>query len=88
MIIKTFRIKNQQGLHMRPAREFVQAMTKFSADTTIEYNGNKYNAKSIMNVMAACIKYNSEINIICDGTDEQAAMAKAQELIEAGFGEL
>lgn len=87
MISKTFTIKNKMGFHMRPANVFVTEMTKFASDVEIEMAGKKINGKSIMNIMAACIKCGSEITVECSGTDEEAALAEATQLIESGFGE-
>ena len=85
MVSKEFTIKNKMGLHMRPANNFITAMTKYKSDITIVFNGNKINGKSIMNIMAACIKYDSPITIICDGEDEQAMLDEAVSLIENGL---
>lgn len=87
MVSKDFTIKNKMGLHMRPANVFVTEMTKFNSDVNIIMNGKKVNGKSIMNIMAACIKFGSEITVECDGADEAEMLAKATELIESGFGE-
>ncbi len=87
MVSKDFTIKNKMGLHMRPANVFVTEMTKFNSDVNIIMNGKKVNGKSIMNIMAACIKFGSEITVECDGADEADMLAKATELIESGFGE-
>ncbi|WP_443771011.1 HPr family phosphocarrier protein, partial [Anaerostipes sp.] len=35
----------------------------------------------------ACIKCGSEIELVCEGPDEEAALAHATELIESGLGE-
>ena len=45
-------------------------------------------AKSVLNVMAAGIKCGTEINLICDGEDEEAAMKTLTEAIEGGLGEM
>ena len=72
---------------MRPANTFVTEMSKFSSDVDIVFGGKRINGKSIMNIMAACIKCGTEITVECDGTDEQAMLKKAEELITSGFGE-
>lgn len=87
MVSKKFTIKNSQGLHMRPAGILTHAMTSFDSDITIIKDGEGTNAKSIMNVMAACIKFGTEIEVQCSGPDEQAALDKFAELVESGFGE-
>lgn len=87
MVSKSFTIKNKMGFHMRPANVFVTAMTKYTSDVNIVFNGKPINGKSIMNIMAACIKCGSEITVECDGADEEAMLAEASALIESGFGE-
>ena len=47
----------------------------------------KINAKSLLNIIGACIKCGSEIELVCEGPDEEAALAHATELIESGLGE-
>ena len=85
MVSKDTRVVDKMGLHMRPANNFITAMTKYKSDITIVFNGNKINGKSIMNIMAACIKYGSPITIICNGEDEQAMLDEAVSLIENGL---
>ena len=85
MVSKDTRVVDKMGLHMRPANNFITAMTKYKSDITIVFNGNTINGKSIMNIMAACIKYDSPITIICDGEDEQAMIDEAVSLIENGL---
>ncbi|HEX3076658.1 MAG TPA: HPr family phosphocarrier protein [Lachnospiraceae bacterium] len=87
MVAKNYTIKNEQGLHMRPAGLVTNAMMKFNSDVNLVVNGKTVNAKSIMNVMAACIKAGTEIEVQCNGEDEEAALAKFDELYESGFGE-
>lgn len=87
MVSKKFTIKNEQGLHMRPAGLVAKAMMKFSSDVNLVVNGSTVNAKSIMNVMAACIKCGTEIEVQCNGADEEAALAKFEEIYNNGFGE-
>ena len=87
MVSKSFTIKNKMGLHMRPANVFVTAMTKYESEIFIQFGGKKINGKSIMNIMAGCIKCGSDIVVECDGPDEEAMMAQVTELIESGFGE-
>ena len=87
MVSKEFTIKNKMGFHMRPANVFVTEMTKYASSVNIIFNGKTINGKSIMNIMAACIKCGSAITVECDGADENEMLAEATELIESGFGE-
>ena len=78
---------NPMGMHMRPAGMFAQAMMKYDSDVTLVFGDKEVNAKSIMGVMAACIKCGSELEVRCSGPDEEAALAEAIRLIESGLGE-
>ena len=81
MVSQTFTITNSQGFHMRPAGTFTSAMGKYQSTVTIVKDGNRIDGKSIMNLIAACIKCGTE------GPDEEAAMKEAAEMISTGFGE-
>ena len=56
MVSKKLTLVNPQGFHMRPASLFASAMGKYSSKITIKFNGNEYNGKSLLNIMAACIR--------------------------------
>ena len=81
MLSKTLTIENSEGLHMRPAGVLAKAVTKF------EFGDKRINAKSLINIISACIKTGAEITFECDGEDEEAAMAKVEELASQNFGE-
>ena len=87
MVSKLTKVTNEMGFHMRPAIFFVTAMTKYASNINIIVGDKKINGKSIMNIMAACIKCGTDITVECDGTDEQAMLDEAIALIESGFGE-
>ena len=40
-----------------------------------------------MNLMAACIKQGAEVEVRCDGPDEEKALKAIIELIDSGLGE-
>lgn len=87
MVTKKVKIVNSEGFHMRPASTFATAMGKYSSDIKLEVNNTEVNAKSVMHLIAAGIKFGAEINIVCDGEDEQEALDEAVEMVEAGFDE-
>ncbi len=87
MVSQTFTITNSQGFHMRPAGTFTSAMGKYQSTVTIVKDGNRIDGKSIMNLIAACIKCGTEITVEIEGPDEEAAMKEAAEMISTGFGE-
>lgn len=88
MVSSKTTVINPQGLHMRPAQLFVTEMAKFNSSVTIYFREKIINAKSIMNLMASCITQGSEIEICCEGEQEEAALNAALQLIESGLGDL
>ena len=87
MVSKCLTVPNAQGFHMRPAGTFAAAMAKYPCKVSIKFNGKNVNAKSVLTIMAACIKCGSEIELVCDGDQEEAALEKKKKMIEDGFGE-
>ena len=74
MVSKKIIIKNAEGLHARPATEIAKRATQYTSSIQIDVNGNKYNAKSVLNIMSAGIKNSTEITVICEGVDEEKAL--------------
>ena len=88
MLRNTLTVVNPSGLHLRPAGVLSQTAMKFKCDIIIECGEKRIVAKSVLNVMAAGIKCGTEINLICDGEDEEEAMKSMSEAIESGLGEM
>ena len=76
MVSKVTKVTNEMGFHMRPANIFVTAMAKYTSNINIIAGDKKINGKSIMNIMAACIKCGTEITVECDGTDDRLCLMK------------
>ena len=74
MTTQEITLKNEEGLHARPATEIVKNASKYNCDIKFDVNGKQYNAKSVLNIMSAGIKNNTQIKIICDGVDEEQAL--------------
>ena len=80
-------ILNQMGLHMRPAKYLCSAALEYSCRINICRPGGRYNAKSVLSVLAAQVKYGNEITLECDGEDEETALKNLKALILGGLGE-
>lgn len=80
-------IKNPTGLHLRPAGILCKEAMKFKAQVSFRYRDNVANAKSVLSVLGACIKAGDEIELICDGEDEEMALHTVIAAIENGLGE-
>lgn len=80
-------IKNPTGLHLRPAGLLCKTAMEFHSKITITFQGYSANAKSVLGVLGACIKSGSEVELTCEGEDEQQALETIIRLIEDGLGE-
>ena len=87
MVSKEFTINNELGMHMRPASLLSQMAAKYQSNITVKHNGKDFNAKSVMLLMTALIKCGSQIEVVCDGPDEEAALAEITAFIESGMGD-
>ena len=87
MAQKKIKIKNQLGLHARPAAQLVKVAAKFESDVFIALDEHEVNGKSIMGVMMLAAAQGSQLTITTQGADEEQAMAAIIELIEAKFYE-
>ena len=87
MVSKKVTIKNPTGLHLRPAGELCKTAMQFKAKITFSFEGGKKKKKSVLSVLGACVKSGDEIELSCEGEDEEEALKKMVEAIEAGLGE-
>ena len=88
MVSQKVRIKNPTGLHLRPAGVLCKSAIDYGSVITFKYGGeNIANAKSVLSVLGACIKSGDEIELICEGEDEEIALKEMVALIESGLGE-
>ena len=88
MFVKDVVISNQVGLHARPATFFIQKANEFKSTVWVEKEERRVNAKSLLGVLSLGIVGGTEIRIIVDGSDEEAALAALVELVESGFGDM
>ena len=86
MYIKETILKNESGLHARPAATFVALANTFESKITIqrvdESQPNKTNAKSILMVLAQGILKDTRIRICAEGFDEKEAVDQLIKLVE------
>lgn len=87
MTSETIVIVNPSGLHARPASNFVKLTARFNSSVEIVKNGKSYNAKSIISILSACVKYSETIEIRVNGEDEQEALTAIVDAVKSGLGE-
>ena len=88
MVSEKVKILNATGLHLRPAGVLCETAMKYKSKVTFTTDNHyEANAKSVLGVLGACVKTGDEITIICDGIDEEEALADIIKTIDNGLGE-
>ncbi len=80
-------VTNKLGVHARPAGMIVDLTGKSKSDITLEYEGNKVNAKSILNVMMLAITPGSTVKFTANGEDEEQILDQLEQLFRDNFHE-
>ena len=87
MYVKEVTVKNQVGLHARPATFFIQKANEFKASIWVEKEERRVNAKSLLGVLSLGIVGGANIKIIGDGPEEEEAVEALVKLVQSGFAE-
>ena len=87
MFVRDVVVQNQVGLHARPATFFIQKANEFKSSIWVEKEERRVNAKSLLGILSLGIVGGTEIRIIADGADEQAAVNGLVDLVESGFAD-
>ena len=87
MVKESVVIENETGLHARPATEISKIAMKYQCNINFIVNGKNINAKSPLMIMAAGIKSKTELEISCDGEDEQQALEELKIAFKNHLGE-
>lgn len=82
MVKVKYRIKNEEGLHARPASDFCKKANEFKSCISVAKDGELFEAKSILMVLCIGAVKGDEIEIIADGEDEQEAIDALVETLD------
>ncbi len=77
----SYEIKDEVGIHARPAGMLAKEAKIFSSKITIEANGKSADVTKLMAVMGLGIKKGTKVNIKAEGEDEEAAIASIEEFM-------
>ncbi len=81
----TYIIKDELGIHARPAGLLVKEIAKFKSDITLTVNGKSVDGKRLFAVMGLGAKCGSEVTVTCDGVDENSAAAAISAFFNANL---
>jgi phosphocarrier protein HPr len=75
-------IKNAEGLHMRPAMQFVDIANSFDSKISVTSRKTTVDGKSIMQMSMLAATCGTKLKIRAEGHDAENAVAALQELVE------
>ncbi len=75
-----------EGLHARPAAEFVKTAKRFSSEIVVVKGGREANAKSSLKLMTLGARKGDTLTIRAEGEDAQEAVDALVDLISADEG--
>jgi PTS hybrid protein len=82
-VSRTVTLVNKDGLHARPAAEFVKLASTFPAKVTV----NGKDAKSLLGIMSLGLTKGKLVEIASPDAGAEGAVNALADLIESGFGE-
>lgn len=82
MASKVALITNDTGIHTRPGNEFVTEAKSFESKITLEANGKSVNGKSLLKLLSLGVKKGTEVTVIAEGADADAAVEKLASVLE------
>lgn len=82
-------ICNEQGLHARPAAQFVRIASKYpDVDLTVSKDGMAVNGKSIIGIMMLAAGRGTKLRLSANGAGADDLLRDLESLVDSGFGEM
>lgn len=82
----TYTIKDEIGIHARPAGNLVKLIKGYSSSVTIEKEGKPaINATALMKLMGLGVKCGDTVKFTITGDDEEAAAKGIEEFMQANL---
>ncbi len=78
----TVEIKNADGLHMRPAMQFVDLASQFDCDVTVSNGETDVDGKSIMQMSMLAATCGTRLKVRAQGPEAETAVEALRELVE------
>ena len=75
-------IRSEEGLHMRPAMQFVDCANTFVSRITVHKETQIVDGKSIMQIAMLAATKGTKLKIVAEGSDAQEAVESLAALME------
>lgn len=80
-------IRNEFGLHARPATRLVECANRFDCEVRLSNGQRTVDGKSIMGLLTLSAAPGMEVVLETSGNDEIRALEELEALIVSGFGD-
>ena len=81
----TYTIKDDLGIHARPAGLLVKTAKNFNSEITIAKAGKSVNALKLMVLMGLGVKCGDTITVTVSGEDEESAASAMEEFFKSNL---
>lgn len=85
--MKTFdyTVKDELGIHARPAGLLVREATKYKSAITLKKSGKEADLKRLFAVMGLAVKNAETVTVLINGEDEEQAYAAIKHFFEGNL---
>jgi len=81
----TYTIKDELGIHARPAGMLAKAAAEYKSTVSIDNGTKKADAKRLMAIMSMGVKKGHTVTVTVEGEDEDAAATAMKEFFETNL---
>jgi phosphocarrier protein len=78
----SYTIKDEAGIHARPAGMLVKALAAFESEITVAVGAKTASAKKLFALMGLAVKHGETITVTATGPDEAKAADMAKDFLE------
>jgi phosphocarrier protein len=77
-------VAQPDGLHARPAAQFVKLAAGFKSSIKVRRDAREANGKSILSVLGLGVSRGTEVELVAEGEDQEAALTELSAFLRAG----
>ena len=81
----SYTVKDELGIHARPAGMLVKEVKNFQSKVTLEKDGKTVDASRLMAVMSMGVKKDQTVTVTVEGDDEEAAYEALKAFFETNL---
>lgn len=81
----SYTVKDELGIHARPAGMLVKEVKNFQSKVTLEKDGKSVDASRLMAVMGMGVKKDQTVTVTVEGNDEDAACEAIKAFFETNL---